>query len=109
MFTVARIQPVGGVAVTIATQSVTGIKLELRGQLWQPTELTKGAAVLVHGSGSWSDYRESHYGRALSTTGYAAPAIDTFGISGTGGTSEAWVAFMCLQRIQNSPVDIVDL
>ena len=40
-------QPVGGVAVTITTQDATGIKLELRGKLWQPSEPAKGAVVLA--------------------------------------------------------------
>ena len=87
MSTVARTQPVGGIAVTIATQDAIWIKLELLGPLRQPTEPTKGAAVLVHGSGGWSDYRESHYGWAHSAAGYAALAINTFGTRGIGETS----------------------
>ena len=86
--TAARAQPSGGVAVTFTTQDASGVSLTLRGQLWSPPEPAKGAVVLVHGSGGWSDHREGHYARALSAAGYAALAIDTFGPRGISQTDE---------------------
>jgi len=35
--------------------------------------------VVVNATPGWSDYREGHYGRALSSAGYAVLAIDTYG------------------------------
>lgn len=85
--TAVRPQPTGGVEVNFPTQDAVGTSLTLRGELWEPSEPAKGAVVLVHGSGGWSDYREGHYGRALSAAGYAALAIDTFGPRGISGTT----------------------
>lgn len=74
----AHTQPTDGTAVSFTTKDAGGNGLTLAGRLWLPQEPAKGAVVLVHGSGSWSDHREGHYGRALSAAGYAALAIDTF-------------------------------
>ena len=35
--------------------------------------------VVVNATPGWSDFREGHYGRALSSAGYAVLAIDTYG------------------------------
>ena len=96
----ARTQPTGGVEVNFPTQDATGVSLNLRGELWEPTEPAKGAVVIVHGSGGWSDYREGHYGRALSAAGYAALAIDTFGPRGINGTTgdQAQISSMQMTR-----------
>ncbi len=84
--TAALSQPSGGVDITFTTQDAVAGNLTLRGQLWEPSEPAKGAVVLVHGSGGWSNHREGHYGRALSAAGYTALAIDTFGPRGISET-----------------------
>lgn len=81
-------QPTGGVEVSFTTRDMSGNPLALRGHLWTPAGEAKGAVVLVHGSGGWSDHREGHYGRALSAAGYAALAIDAFGPRGIRETTE---------------------
>lgn len=78
-FTAARAQPAGGTVVSFTTQDASGNSLSLSGRLWLPPGPAKGAVVLVHSSGGWADYREGHYGRALSGAGYAALAFDAFG------------------------------
>ena len=86
--TTAHAQPSGGTAVSFATKDDSGNSLELRGVLWVPSTPARGAVVLVHGSGGWTDHREGHYGRALSAAGYAALAIDAFGPRGIKKTTE---------------------
>lgn len=86
--TAAHAQPAGGAAVSFTTPDDSGGSLTLRGMLWTPPEPPRGAVVLVHGSGGWSDFKEGHYGRALSAAGYAVLAIDTFGPRGFSQTTE---------------------
>lgn len=81
-------QPSGGASVTFPTQDESGNGLVLRGVLWTPPDVARGAVILVHGSIGWSDFREGHYGRALSAAGYAVLAIDTYGPRGIVRTNE---------------------
>lgn len=75
-------QPTGGTAVDFPSADAAGNVQDLRGVLWLPAGPARGAVVLVHGSGGWSDHREGHHGRALSAAGFAALAIDAFGPRG---------------------------
>jgi dienelactone hydrolase len=81
-------QPRGGETVSFATRDARIANLELNGRLWPAAGATRGAVVLVHGSGGWSDDREGHHARALSAAGYAALAIDSFGPRGIVQTTE---------------------
>lgn len=100
--TVARAQPSGGSAVSFTTQDAKGNKLTLAGHLWIPPGPAKGAVVLVHGSGGWSDHREGHYGRALSAAGYAALALDAFGPRGIRQTMEDQAQISTLQMTRDA-------
>jgi dienelactone hydrolase len=82
LISAAHAQPSGGSAVSFDSPDATGKTVTLRGMLWSPTGKARGAIVLVHGSGGWSDFREGHYGRAFSAAGFAVLAIDTFGPRG---------------------------
>ena len=86
--TSALAQPSGGLAVTFGSQDGADKPVILRGALWSPTDTPRGAIVLVHGSGGWSNFREGHYGRALSAAGYTVLAIDSFGPRGIIQTIE---------------------
>lgn len=79
-------QPRGGEAVAFEAPQRAGAAIVLRGVLYTPSGPARGAVVLVHGSGGWSDGREGHYGRALSAAGYAVLAIDTYGPRGLTST-----------------------
>lgn len=57
----AGAQPHGGSAVSFDSPNATGAPVALRGVLYQPAGAAKGAFVLVHGSGGWSDPREGHH------------------------------------------------
>jgi dienelactone hydrolase len=81
----AQAQPSGGNLVEFtAIDDGTGKGVALRGMLWLPPGAAKGAVVLLHGAGGWTDFREGHYGRELSAAGYAVLAVDSFGPRGVG-------------------------
>ena len=100
--TAAPAQPIGGVPINFTTQDASGGSLVLRGQLWSPSGPPKGAVVLVHGSGGWSDHREGHYARALIAAGYAALAIDAFGPRAIIQTAEDQAQLSTLQMTRDA-------
>jgi hypothetical protein len=59
-----------------------GNTLSIPAVLFKPAGAAKGAVVVVNAAPGWSDFREGHYGRALSSAGYAVLAIDTYGPRG---------------------------
>jgi len=71
--------PQGGQSVAFASPQPEGATLSIPAVLFRPTGASKGAVVVVNASPGWSDFREGHYGRALSSAGYAVLAIDTYG------------------------------
>ena len=71
--------PQGGQSVAFASPQPEGGTLSVPAVLFRPTGVAKGAVVVVNASPGWSDFREGHYGRALSSAGYAVLAIDTYG------------------------------
>jgi len=71
--------PQGGQSVAFASPQPDGGSLSIPAILFRPTGAAKGAVVVVNASPGWSDFREGHYGRALSSAGYAVLAIDTYG------------------------------
>lgn len=99
---VAQAQPQGGTPVSFNSADGTGATIALRGVLYTPEGPPKGSVVLVHGSGGWSDYREGHYGRALSRAGYAVLAIDTFGPRGISSTVEDQSKLSSLQNTRDA-------
>jgi dienelactone hydrolase len=71
--------PQGGQSVVFTSPQPEGAILSIPAVLFRPTGAAKGAVVVVNASPGWSDFREGHYGRALSSAGYAVLAIDTYG------------------------------
>jgi dienelactone hydrolase len=71
--------PQGGQSVAFPSPQPEGATLSIPAVLFRPTGAAKGAVVVVNATPGWSDYREGHYGRALSSAGYAVLAIDTYG------------------------------
>lgn len=80
--------PQGGSPVAFNSVNHAGVTVPLRGALYNPQGASKGAVVLMHGSGGWSDHREGHYARALMAQGYTVLAVDSFGPRGIGSTGE---------------------
>jgi dienelactone hydrolase len=68
----------GGLSVAFASPQPEGGSLSIPAVLFKPTDAAKGAVVIVNATPGWSDFREGHYGRALSSAGYAVLAIDTY-------------------------------
>ncbi|MEJ8847592.1 dienelactone hydrolase family protein [Variovorax rhizosphaerae] len=95
-------QPQGGVPVSFNSLDGAGASMALRGVLYKPAGDAKGAVVLVHGSGGWSDHREGHYARALSAAGYVALALDSFGPRGIGSTVEDQSRISTLQMTRDA-------
>lgn len=82
-----RSTPQGGSPVTYRSTQADASELSIPGILYRPAGAAKGAVVIVNGAGGWRDYREGQYARALSSAGYAALAIDTYGPRSVGNTS----------------------
>lgn len=94
-------QPAGGETIAFQSPDATGVTTALRGMLWRSQGPAKGAVVILHGSGGWSDHREGHYARALSDAGYTALAIDSYGARGIGQTTEDQSQISGLQLIRD--------
>jgi dienelactone hydrolase len=71
--------PQGGTPLVFASPQQEGTTLSIPAVLFKPAGATKGAVVIVNAAPGWSDFREGHYGRALSSAGYAVLVIDTYG------------------------------
>lgn len=80
------VSPTGGEAVAFNSSQVGAAALSIPAILFKPAGTPRGAVVIVNSSGGWSDAREGHYGRSLSSAGYAVLAIDTYGPRGVTNT-----------------------
>ncbi|SEB25583.1 dienelactone hydrolase family protein [Variovorax sp. YR216] len=78
--------PKGGEAVTFRSLKAGAMDLKIPAMLFKPAGAPLGAVVIVNSPSGWSDAREGHYGRSLSSAGYAALAIDTYGPRGIQST-----------------------
>jgi dienelactone hydrolase len=60
--------------------------------LYKPAGPARGAVVIVNGSYGWSNNREGHYARSMSSAGFAVLVIDTYaprGVTNTGTDTSA--------------------
>ena len=78
--------PKGGETVNFRSRQAGATDLLIPAILFKPTGKPLGAVVIVNSPSGWSDAREGHYGRSLSSAGYAALAIDTYGPRGIAST-----------------------
>lgn len=81
-------QPLGGERISFSSSNTDATAQILQGVLFKPRGTPRGAVVLIHGSGGWTDHREGHYGRAFSASGYLVLAVDSFGARGVSSTTE---------------------
>lgn len=78
--------PKGGEAVSVRSRQAGSTDLLIPAILFKPAGTPLGAVVIVNSPSGWSDAREGHYARSLSSAGYAALAIDTYGPRGIANT-----------------------
>jgi len=71
------ILPQGGTPITFRSGVEGAGDLMIPGVLYKPSGNAKGAVVIVSGSYGWSNDREGHYARAMSSAGFAVLAIET--------------------------------
>ncbi|SDC24104.1 Dienelactone hydrolase [Variovorax sp. CF079] len=80
-------QPQGGALMTFKSPREGAPEFAIKGVLFKPTGAARGAVVIVNASDGWSDVREGHYARSISSAGYAVLAVDTYGPRGVTGAS----------------------
>jgi dienelactone hydrolase len=80
--------PFGGVAVTVEAPRASTPGLLIPAYLFKPAERSKGAVVIIGAGGGVSNNREGHYARSLSSAGYVALVIDSYGARGVTSTTE---------------------
>lgn len=86
------IVPQGGTSTTFRSSIEGAGDLVIPGVLYKPAGSPKGAVVIVNGSYGWSNNREGHYARSMSSAGFAVLVIDTFtprGVTNTGTDTAA--------------------
>lgn len=84
--------PQGGTPMTFKSNVEGGGNLLIPGVLYEPAGATRGAVVIVNGSYGWSNSREGHYARSMSSAGFAVLVIDTYaprGVTNTGTDTSA--------------------
>lgn len=78
--------PKGGETVNFRSRQGGAADLLIPAILFKPAGKPLGAVVIVNSPSGWSDAREGHYARSLSSAGYAALTIDTYGPRGIAST-----------------------
>ncbi|MGJ7511599.1 dienelactone hydrolase family protein [Variovorax sp. GT1P44] len=78
--------PKGGETVSFRSPQAGATDLLVPAILFKPAGAPLGAVVIVNSPNGWSDAREGHYARSLSSAGYAALAVDTYGPRGITST-----------------------
>jgi dienelactone hydrolase len=81
-------QPQGGALQTFNSPREGSPEFAIKGVLFKPAGAASGAVVVVNASDGWTDAREGHYARSISSAGYAVLAIDTYGPRGVIDTSD---------------------
>ncbi|MEJ8856545.1 dienelactone hydrolase family protein [Variovorax robiniae] len=72
-------QPQGGTLVSFKSPREGAPELEIKAVVFKPPGDAKAAVVIVNAADGWSDMREGHYARSISSAGYTVLVIDTYG------------------------------
>ena len=75
-------QPQGGALVIFPSPRAGTPGFEIKGVLFKPERAASAAVVIVNSGNGWSDMREGHYARSISSAGYAVLAVDSYGPRG---------------------------
>ena len=87
--TALAVEKWGGTLTSFPSENpLAGRNFTVPAILWSPTGTPRGAAILVHGSGGWSEHREAVLGKFLAENGFLALAIDVFSPRGIAATVE---------------------
>ncbi|MDM0110011.1 prolyl oligopeptidase family serine peptidase [Variovorax sp. J22R24] len=78
--------PKGDKVVTIVSPLPGNGDTPVPGVFFLPVGTPRGAVVIVNAPGGWTNAREGHFGRSLSSAGYIVLAIDSNGPRGAGNT-----------------------
>ena len=78
--------PKGDKAVILMAPNAGAPDVPIPGAYFKPVGTPRGAVVIVNSATGWTDAREGHFGRSLSSAGYAVLAIDSYGPRGVTGT-----------------------
>ena len=84
--------PQGGTPMTFKSNVEGGGNLVIPSVLYKPAGPARGAVVIVNGIYGWSNSREGHYARSVSSAGFAVLVIDTYaprGVTNTGTDTAA--------------------
>ena len=71
--------PRGGKPVVVMSAQADGLNVPLPASYYAAVGARRGAVVIANAAGGWTDAREGHFGRSLSSAGYAVLAIDSYG------------------------------
>ena len=94
--------PAGGTSISFKTSVQGAGDLVIPGVLFKPVGPAKGAVVVVSGGNGWSDNREGHYGRSLSSAGFAVLVIETNGPRGVKSTVVDNAAVSMFDQLQDA-------
>lgn len=84
-----RAQPTGGASYSFETREEGGARRTVWGMQWGPAPgASRGAVVLIHGSGGWGEHPVGAYARAFAAAGFTAFAVDSHGPRGIGSTAD---------------------
>ena len=94
--------PVGGTPISFKTGVQGAGDLAIPGVLFKPVGPAKGAVVVVSGGNGWSDSREGHYGRSMSSAGFAVLVIETNAPRGVKSTVVDNAAVSMFDQLQDA-------
>ena len=78
--------PKGGKPIVVMSAQADGLNVPVPAAYFAAVGTPRGAVVVVNAAGGWTDAREGHFGRSLSSAGYAVLAIDSYGPRGITST-----------------------
>ena len=78
--------PKGGKPIVVMSAQADGPSVPLPASYFEAVGTPRGAVVIVNAAGGWTDAREGHFGRSLSSAGYGVLAIDSYGPRGIPST-----------------------
>ncbi|WP_213953575.1 dienelactone hydrolase family protein [Variovorax sp. dw_954] len=95
-------QPQGGTLVSFKSPRAGGQELEIKAVVFKPPGEAKAAVVIVNAADGWSDVREGHYARSISSAGYTVLVIDTYGARSVKSTSNDNTAISLYEQMRDA-------
>jgi len=95
-------QPQGGTLVSFKSSREGGQELEIKAVVFKPPGDAKAAVVIVNAADGWSDMREGHYARSISSAGYTVLVIDTYGARRVASASTDNTAISLYEQMRDA-------